>query len=164
MSLRELTEESPNLFLWGSPGQGPTSLVASHRPPEAASCALSRCKRPFTGHQECLLTVASEAVSRFRLEEVRLAVKLHRCSVMWAKMNGHPCWKVQKALDEAGVDYEVVKGPLRRGRRTEVERVSGQTKFPAIEFEDVVAFLCSERASYVCGVNMTVDGGLTRGI
>jgi 3-oxoacyl-[acyl-carrier protein] reductase len=32
------------------------------------------------------------------------------------------------------------------------------------EFADVVAFLCSERASYVCGVNMTVDGGLTRGI
>jgi 3-oxoacyl-[acyl-carrier protein] reductase len=32
------------------------------------------------------------------------------------------------------------------------------------EFADVVAFLCSERASYVCGVNMLVDGGLTRGI
>ena len=32
------------------------------------------------------------------------------------------------------------------------------------EFADVVAFLCSERASYVCGINMLVDGGLTRGI
>jgi 3-oxoacyl-[acyl-carrier protein] reductase len=32
------------------------------------------------------------------------------------------------------------------------------------EFADVVAFLCSERASYVCGVNVLVDGGLTRGI
>jgi 3-oxoacyl-[acyl-carrier protein] reductase len=32
------------------------------------------------------------------------------------------------------------------------------------EFADVVAFLCSERASYVSGVNMLVDGGLTRGI
>jgi 3-oxoacyl-[acyl-carrier protein] reductase len=32
------------------------------------------------------------------------------------------------------------------------------------EFADVVAFLCSARASYVCGVNMLVDGGLTRGI
>jgi len=32
------------------------------------------------------------------------------------------------------------------------------------EFGDVVAFLCSERASYVNGVNVVVDGGLTRGI
>jgi 3-oxoacyl-[acyl-carrier protein] reductase len=32
------------------------------------------------------------------------------------------------------------------------------------EFADVVTFLCSERASYVCGINMLVDGGLTRGI
>jgi 3-oxoacyl-[acyl-carrier protein] reductase len=34
----------------------------------------------------------------------------------------------------------------------------------AVEFGDVVAFLCSERASYVCGVNLLVDGGLARGI
>ena len=34
----------------------------------------------------------------------------------------------------------------------------------AEEFADVVAFLCSERASYVCGVNVAVDGGLIRGI
>lgn len=32
------------------------------------------------------------------------------------------------------------------------------------EFAGVVAFLCSERASYVCGINMLVDGGLARGI
>ena len=32
------------------------------------------------------------------------------------------------------------------------------------EFADVVAFLCSERASYVNGINMLVDGGLSRGI
>lgn len=32
------------------------------------------------------------------------------------------------------------------------------------EFADVVAFLCSERASYVCGVNLLVDGGLVRSI
>jgi glutaredoxin len=66
-----------------------------------------------------------------------MAVKLHRCSFMWMKFDGHPCWKVQKALDEKGIDYEVVQGPsLPRGRRTEVKRVTGQTKFPAIEFED----------------------------
>jgi 3-oxoacyl-[acyl-carrier protein] reductase len=32
------------------------------------------------------------------------------------------------------------------------------------EFADVAAFLCSERASYVCGVNLLVDGGLVSSI
>ncbi|HZR91741.1 MAG TPA: glutathione S-transferase N-terminal domain-containing protein [Gaiellaceae bacterium] len=65
-----------------------------------------------------------------------MAVKLHRCSLMWVKMDAHPCWRVQKALDEAGVEYEVVKGPLGRGKRHELERLSGQTLYPVIEFED----------------------------
>jgi glutathione S-transferase len=65
-----------------------------------------------------------------------MAVKLHRCPVMFAKYDGHPCWKVQKALDEQGVEYEVVKGPLRPGKRDELERLSGQRKYPTIEFED----------------------------
>jgi glutathione S-transferase len=65
-----------------------------------------------------------------------MAVKLHRCSNTWAKLGPHPCWKVQKALDEAGVDYELVKGPLRSGKRDELEALSGQRKYPVIEFED----------------------------
>jgi glutathione S-transferase len=65
-----------------------------------------------------------------------MAVKLHRCSAMWAKMNAHPCWRVQKALDQKGIEYEVVKGPLRPGKRDELERISGQRKYPTIEFED----------------------------
>jgi glutathione S-transferase len=65
-----------------------------------------------------------------------MAVKLHRCPVMFAKFGSHPCWKVQKALDEQGVEYEVVKGPLRPGKRDELEQLSGQRKYPAIEFED----------------------------
>ena len=65
-----------------------------------------------------------------------MAVKLHRCPVMFAKFDGHPCWKVQKALDEQGVEYEVVKGPLRSGKREELERLSGQRKYPVIELED----------------------------
>ena len=32
------------------------------------------------------------------------------------------------------------------------------------EFADVTAFLCSERASYVNGINMPVDGGSTRSV
>jgi glutathione S-transferase len=55
---------------------------------------------------------------------------------MFVKTDGHPCWKVQKALDQADVEYELVKGPLRRGKRDEIERLSGQRKYPVIEFED----------------------------
>ena len=65
-----------------------------------------------------------------------MAVKLHRCSLEWVKIGAHPCWVVQKALDEEGVEYEIVKGPLRTGKRDEIERLSGQRKYPVIEFED----------------------------
>jgi hypothetical protein len=69
-----------------------------------------------------------------------MAVKLHRCSNVWVKLQGHPCWRVQSALDEQGIEYEVVKGPLRRGKRAEVERLSGQRAYPVIEFEDGSAY------------------------
>jgi len=75
-----------------------------------------------------------------------MAVKLHRCSAMFAKIDGHPCWKVQKALDEQGIDYEVVKGPLRPGKRDELERISGQRKYPTIEFEDGSAYRDESKA------------------
>jgi glutathione S-transferase len=65
-----------------------------------------------------------------------MAVKLHRCSTMWVKIDAHPCWRVQKALDEQGVEYEVVKGPLRSGKRSALDDLSGQRKYPVIEFED----------------------------
>ena len=65
-----------------------------------------------------------------------MAVKLHRCSAMWAKVGAHPCHRVQKALDEQRIEYEVVKGPLRPGKRDELERISDQRKYPTIEFED----------------------------
>ena len=65
-----------------------------------------------------------------------MAVRLHRCPNVWVKLSGHPCWKVQKALDEAGVEYEIVKGPLRPGKRDDVESLTGQRKYPVIEFED----------------------------
>jgi glutathione S-transferase len=43
---------------------------------------------------------------------------------------------VQKALDEQGIDFKTVKGPIRPGKRTELRRISGQTLYPVIEFED----------------------------
>jgi len=65
-----------------------------------------------------------------------MAIKLHRCSNVWVKIRGHPCWKVQKALDDQGIEYEIVKGPVRRGKRDELERLSGQRMYPVIQFED----------------------------
>jgi glutaredoxin len=66
-----------------------------------------------------------------------MAVKLYRCKNLWVKTPGHPCWRVQKALDEQGIEYEVVPGPWPgRGQRDEIEQLSGQTKYPVIQFEN----------------------------
>ena len=65
-----------------------------------------------------------------------MAIKLLRCANEWVILSGHPCWKVQRALDEQKIEYELVKGPLRKGKRDELERLSGQRKYPVIEFED----------------------------
>jgi glutaredoxin len=65
-----------------------------------------------------------------------VALKLHRCSNIWVKVQAHPCWKVQSALDEADIEYEVVKEPLFKGKRDDLEKVSGQRQLPVIEFED----------------------------
>jgi glutaredoxin len=65
-----------------------------------------------------------------------MTIKLHRCPVLFAKSSGHPCWKVQRALDEAGIDYEVVKQPIRKSKRTDFAARSGQRLLPAIELED----------------------------
>ena len=65
-----------------------------------------------------------------------MAVKLHRCSNQWVKIKGHPCWKIEKALMEMGIDYERVPGPVRRSKRGLMEEHTGQRLYPAIEFED----------------------------
>jgi glutathione S-transferase len=63
-----------------------------------------------------------------------MAITLHRCKNEWVKFGGHPCWRVQKALDEAGIDYKL--DPLPWRDRDETERRTGQRKYPWIEFED----------------------------
>ena len=63
-----------------------------------------------------------------------MAIKLHRCKKLWVK-GPHPCWKVQKALDEAGIQYEVVEEKYFGPRESTVEH-TGQKRFPWIEFED----------------------------
>lgn len=65
-----------------------------------------------------------------------MAVKLLRCSNLWVKIGGHPCWRVQKALDEQGIEYDVVRLPFRKSKRDQVRLVSGQDSYPVIQFED----------------------------
>ena len=66
-----------------------------------------------------------------------MAIKLYRCKNLWVKSGGHPCWRVQKALDDAGIEYEIVVGPWPAiGKRDDLERLSGQKKYPIIQFED----------------------------
>ena len=43
---------------------------------------------------------------------------------------------MQRELDNAGIDYKVVKGPRSKAGRDELERLSGQRFYPVIEFED----------------------------
>jgi glutathione S-transferase len=65
-------------------------------------------------------------------------VKLHRCSWTFLHTDLDACWKVQRALDEQGIDYEVVKHGFLRGRaaREEITRLSGQRLMPVLELPD----------------------------
>lgn len=66
-----------------------------------------------------------------------MAVKLHRCRAQFMKFQGHPCWRVEKALIDQGIEYERVSGPsLFRGKRRALIDGSGQNQYPAIQFED----------------------------
>jgi len=64
------------------------------------------------------------------------SVKLHRCSWTFLHTNLDACWRVQRALDEQGIEYEVVKHGFGKGSRPEIHRLSGQKWLPVIEFED----------------------------
>ena len=65
-------------------------------------------------------------------------VKLHRCSYTFLHVDMDMCWRLQKALDEQGVDYEIVKhgyGKSERSRAGVVE-LSGQKYLPVLELAD----------------------------
>ena len=68
-----------------------------------------------------------------------MAVKLLRCSGQWVKVGGHPCWRVEKALIDMGIEYETSAGaalPWQRDKRSELIEKTGENRYPAIEFED----------------------------
>ena len=65
-----------------------------------------------------------------------MAVKLHRCKGQFVKIRSHPCWRVEKALIDMGIEYERVPGPRSKAKRTVVTEGTGQQRYPAIQFED----------------------------
>lgn len=66
-----------------------------------------------------------------------MSIRLHRCGLTWLKTDTHPCWRVEKALQDAGIEYEVVTEPkLTKSRRADVIENTGQNLLPAIEFQD----------------------------
>ena len=65
-----------------------------------------------------------------------MTVKLHRCPLTLLRADWHACWKVQKALEEQGISYEVVKHPVLRGRRDAVEPLRRRGHSPVIEYDD----------------------------
>jgi glutaredoxin len=68
-------------------------------------------------------------------------VKLHRCPFTFVHNDLDHCWKVQKALEDQGIEYDIVKEPaLPRSRRKDVIRMSGQKMLPVVEFEDGSAY------------------------
>src|SRR4029450_6892272 len=64
----------------------------------------------------------------------RVAIKLYRCKNLWVKAGGPPRLRVQNALDDQGIEYELVTGSWPAiGKRHEIEQLSGQTKYPVIQ-------------------------------
>jgi glutathione S-transferase len=65
-------------------------------------------------------------------------VKLHRCSWTFLHTEIDACWKVEKALKEKGIPYEVVKHGYGKSEksRSEVIELSGQKHLPVLEMPD----------------------------
>ena len=63
---------------------------------------------------------------------------------------------LSEGTEDAYQDPDVLAG---RSRAVPLQRLGTPR-----DIAEVVAFLCSERASYVNGVHLMVDGGLTRSI
>src|SRR5215217_3795808 len=67
-----------------------------------------------------------------------MSIRLHRCRFTFLRSDRFECYRVQKALDDEGGDYEIVKSPyFPRSRRREVERLTGQRLLPVIELRTV---------------------------
>jgi hypothetical protein len=64
------------------------------------------------------------------------SVKLHRCSWTFLHSDLDTCWRVQRALVDQGIDFEIVKHGYGKSHREAVVQLSGQKWLPVVEFED----------------------------
>lgn len=86
-------------------------------------------------------------------------IKLHRCSWTFLHTDLDPCWKVQRALNEQEIAYDVVKHGWGKGKRPELEALSGQRLLPVIELADGTAYR-DESSAMAARVR---SGGLSAG-
>jgi hypothetical protein len=63
-----------------------------------------------------------------------MAIKLHRCRFTWVPFD--TCNRVQRALDDEGIAYELAIHPWVPWKRDEIVELSGQRYYPVIEFEN----------------------------
>ena len=93
----------------------------------------------------CVRVAVVMAPSALLHRQLKLVRQLQRQYVeLWVEV-------VREVYPDGPTEEDLASIPLRR---------LGTTR----EVGDVVAFLCSERASYVSGIVVLVDGALTRGL
>jgi hypothetical protein len=73
-----------------------------------------------------------------------VAVKLHRCRFTWIPFD--TCSRVQRALDDEGIGYELEIHPISRRKRHAMIVLSGQKYYPVIEFEDGSVYRADSKA------------------
>jgi glutathione S-transferase len=88
-------------------------------------------------------------------------IKLHRCSYTFLHTEMDSCWKVEKALKEQDIPYEVVKHGYGKSdkSRAEVIELSGQKLLPVLELPDGEVY--REESSAMA--ERVRSGGLTSG-
>ena len=65
-----------------------------------------------------------------------MAIKLYRCKNVWVKSPATRAGACRRPSTTRASSTSSSKGPGRRGKRGDLEKLSGQTKYPVIQFED----------------------------